>query len=53
VAITRGALIGAIAPVAEPSRPALDDLERLAALHASGALTDEEFAAKKRQLLDL
>jgi hypothetical protein len=26
-------------------------LERLAALHASGSLTDEEFAAAKRELL--
>jgi Short C-terminal domain len=31
--------------------PAVDQLERLAALHASGALTDEEFAAAKRELL--
>lgn len=28
------------------------DLERLAALHASGALTDEEFAAAKRRIID-
>lgn len=31
--------------------PAVDQLERLAALHASGALTDEEFVAAKRALL--
>jgi hypothetical protein len=31
--------------------PAVDQLERLAALHASGALTDAEFAAAKRELL--
>jgi hypothetical protein len=31
--------------------PAVDQLERLAALHASGALTDEEFVAAKRELL--
>jgi hypothetical protein len=40
-----------------PTRPAptsdpLDRLERLAKLHASGALTDEEFAEQKRRLLD-
>jgi len=29
----------------------VDKLERLAALHARGALTDEEFAAAKRELL--
>jgi len=29
----------------------LDDLERLSALHDRGVLTDEEFAAKKRQIL--
>jgi hypothetical protein len=31
----------------------LDDLERLAELHKDGILTDEEFAAKKKQLLGL
>jgi len=31
----------------------LDDLERLTALHDRGALTDDEFAAKKRQILGL
>jgi hypothetical protein len=30
----------------------VDQLERLAELHQSGALTDEEFAAAKRRLLD-
>lgn len=30
---------------------AVDRLERLAALHASGSLTDEEFASAKRELL--
>lgn len=29
------------------------EIERFAKLHASGALTDEEFAAKKRQILGL
>lgn len=33
------------------SAPAVDQLERLAALHASGALTDEEFTAAKRGVL--
>ena len=32
-----------------PSRT--EELERLASLHASGALTDEEFAAAKAELL--
>jgi hypothetical protein len=46
-------------PSAPPSAPADDfdermsRIERLAALHASGALTDEEFAEQKRKLLDL
>lgn len=31
----------------------LDELERLAELHKQGILTDEEFSAKKSQLLDL
>ena len=39
----------------EPSTPVADDLagqlERLAALHRSGALDDDEFAAAKRRLL--
>lgn len=31
----------------------LDDLEQLAKLHEEGILTDEEFAAKKKQILGL
>lgn len=31
----------------------IDELERLGELHDQGILTDEEFAAKKAQLLDL
>ena len=31
----------------------LDELTKLAALHESGVLTDAEFAAKKKQILDL
>ncbi|MEV7176232.1 SHOCT domain-containing protein [Kitasatospora sp. NPDC093679] len=43
---------GAAAPAAAPP-PAdlLDQLERLAALHGAGALTDEEFARAKRRLI--
>jgi hypothetical protein len=33
------------------SAPAVDQLERLAALHSSGALSDEEFTAAKRSVL--
>jgi hypothetical protein len=48
--------LAAAAPVGEHGRQdtrgaAVDQLERLAALHADGALTDEEFAASKRALL--
>jgi Short C-terminal domain len=35
----------------EATAPRVEQLERLAALHASGALTDQEFAAAKRELL--
>jgi hypothetical protein len=41
-------------PQAGPPPPAPDttsELERLAALHASGALSDEEFAAAKARIL--
>jgi len=31
----------------------LDELEKLAELHNEGILTDEEFAAKKKQILGL
>ncbi|GAA0692160.1 hypothetical protein GCM10010193_53350 [Kitasatospora atroaurantiaca] len=40
----------AAAPVAPPV-DLLDQLERLAALHASGALTDEEFSRAKQRLI--
>jgi hypothetical protein len=39
----------AVQPAAQPV--ALADLERLAALHASGALSDDEFAAAKAKIL--
>lgn len=45
----------ALEPPAAPRREVADDLidrlERLAALHAAGALTDDEFAAVKRHLI--
>ena len=42
-----------IKPSRAPARHALDDLVTLADLHARGILTDEEFAAKKRQILGI
>lgn len=45
-----------VAPAAEngvPSEDTISKIERLAALHASGALTDEEFTAMKAKLLSL
>jgi len=36
-----------------PSHSAADEIERFAKLKDSGALTEEEFQAKKRQLLGL
>jgi len=41
------------APAAAPQDSYLDDLERLAGLRDRGILTDEEFQAKKKQLLGL
>lgn len=44
---------------AQPDSPSsggmsdLDQIEKLAELHAQGILTDEEFAAKKKQILGL
>jgi Short C-terminal domain len=32
---------------------AADEIKKLAELHAAGILTDDEFAAKKKQLLGL
>jgi hypothetical protein len=37
---------------AQPTEDIFDKIERLAALHAKGILTDEEFQAKKKELLD-
>ena len=41
------------APPVEPEPSYLDELERLAALRDQGAISDEEFEAKKNQLLEL
>jgi hypothetical protein len=45
------------APPAAPAAPSGDDqmeqLEKLGDLHAKGILTDEEFAAKKAQILGI
>jgi hypothetical protein len=41
----------AAAPAAAPAGDATAELERLAALHQSGALTDDEFAAAKAKVL--
>jgi hypothetical protein len=40
-------------PAADTFDERMNRLERLAKLHADGALTDEEFAEQKRRLLDL
>lgn len=41
------------APAAGGGSSDLDELQKLADLHAQGILTDEEFAAKKAQILGL
>lgn len=43
----------AAAEKADAQTSYLDELERLAELHKQGILTDDEFAAKKKQLLGL
>ena len=43
----------ATAPAGGISDDALDRLQKLSALHSSGALTDEEFAAAKAKILGL
>ncbi len=40
------------AATAQPSTSVTDELQKLADLHASGALSDEEFAAKKKKILE-
>ena len=42
----------AVAPVPPPPDP-YDQIEHLAQLHASGALTDEEFATAKAKVLGI
>jgi hypothetical protein len=37
----------------EPEQDSFADLKKLAQLHDSGVLTDEEFQAKKKQLLGI
>jgi len=39
------------APYAPPAADPADEIEHLAQLHASGALTDDEFAAAKAKIL--
>jgi Short C-terminal domain len=43
--------VAASAPAAEPAFDPLAQLAKLGELHAGGVLTDEEFAAKKAELL--
>jgi uncharacterized protein YbaR (Trm112 family) len=48
-----GMLASSPAPVPPPEASLSDRLQGLAKLHADGILTDEEFAAAKRRLLDI
>lgn len=41
------------APAAAPADPTVEKINQLAQLHASGALTDEEFTAAKAQALGI
>ena len=45
--------VGASQPAAEDQDDYLDELSKLAELHSQGILTDEEFEAKKKQILGL
>lgn len=40
-------------PAAAPADPTVEKINQLAQLHASGALTDEEFAAAKARALGI
>ena len=48
----QSAAAAAAAPADGGMSSVIDDLERLAKLNSEGILTDEEFAAKKRELLN-
>jgi hypothetical protein len=41
------------APAAPAGDPSIDELTQIAQLHDQGILTDEEFAAKKAQILGI
>ena len=43
----------AVAPAAAPADDTTSELERLASLHASGGLTDDEFTTAKAKLLGI
>jgi hypothetical protein len=49
----QGSQASAPPPSSGGSGSYLDELTKLAALHDSGVLTDAEFDAKKKQILDL
>ncbi len=55
----KNTLQGAVDPRIKPAAPpaarsaSIDDLLMLAELHERGVLTDEEFAAKKKQVLGI
>jgi hypothetical protein len=50
---TAAATQGAYAAPAPPEEDATTQIQQLAQLHASGALTDEEFAAAKAKVLGI
>lgn len=52
-AATQPAPAPAYVPPTPPAATGTTDLNRLVELHSSGALTDEEFAAAKAQLLGM
>jgi hypothetical protein len=51
--VTLPAVPAAAASLAAPTTDTIGPLERLARLHVDGSLTDEEFVAAKRKILDL
>jgi hypothetical protein len=50
-AVSFGGAMPAQAPASPPAGDSTEALERLAALHQSGALTDDEFAAQKAKII--